>query len=178
MKFTRHTKLYKATDGKSVNVVYRTLTVVELKVLENIKTQFTKYEMAYDLGYISGNEPNFFAKFQIGKDILDSSMLEISDDNLFELIVEDFRQEIGSDLILSLITNIIDVFPNTSLEYLFNLTIKDLIELGVLCERVTNKKVFNVGNTPKARLQKNNEQTFFDDDNKSLQEKMKELGSF
>jgi hypothetical protein len=55
---------------------------------------------------------------------------------------------------------------------------KDLLELGVLCENVTNKKIFNVGMAPKAKLKNTNGKTFFEDDNKSIQEKMKEMGSF
>jgi len=178
MKFTRNTKLYKASDGKSVNVVYRTLTVTELKVLENVTNQFNKCELAYDIAYISGNEPNFFAKHQIGKDIIDASMVELNNDTLFELIIEDFRASTKNDLVISIILSIVELFPATSIEYLFNLTIKDLLELGVLCENVTNKKLFNVGNVQKTKLKNNNGKAFFDDDGKSLQDKMKEMRDF
>jgi Mor family transcriptional regulator len=75
--------------------------------------------------------------------------------------------------------NILDIIPNTSIEYLFNLTYLDLFELGALCEKITNKKLFTIDSRsvlPKA--EKTDGKTFFPDDGKSLQEKMKEMREF
>jgi len=180
MKFTRNTKLYNSTDGKEVSIVYRTLTISEISVIDRIKNAYYRAEMAYELGYISGNEPHFLAKYQIGQDILEASSLEVNDETLFALTVDDFRASIKGDLAFNLIPSIINVLPGTTVEYLLNITYLDLIELGALCEKMANKKIFNTTNTiSKAHEQQKDGKLFFDDnDGRSLQEKMKDLSNF
>ena len=180
MKFTRNTKLYTATDGKQVSIVYRTLTITELSVIEKIHNSFYRSEIAYDLAYISGNEPHFLAKYQIGQDIIEASMLEVNDETLFGLTVDDFRISVKNDLAFNLIPSIISILPGTTVEYLLNITYLDLIELGALCEKMSNKKIFNTTNTiTKAQEQQKDGKLFFDDnDGRSLQEKMKDLSNF
>jgi len=180
MKLTRNTKLYTASDGKQVSVIYRTLTVSEIAVIDKIKNSYYKAEIAYDLAYISGNEPNFLAKYQIGMDIIESSLLEINDETLFTLTVDDFRSSVKNDLAFNLIPSIINVLPGTSIEYLLNITYLDLIELGALCEKITNKKIFSTNNSiSKPSETKKDGKLFFDDnDGRSLQEKMKDLSNF
>jgi hypothetical protein len=180
MKLTRNTKLYKATDRKNSNVVYKTLTVTELAVIDRVKNPLLRAELAYDLGYISGDCSNFFSKYQIGMQIIQNSTTVVSDDVLFELTIDEMRNSVKSDFVLSILTQIVSTFPGTSIEYLFSLNTTDLIELGALCEVVTNKKIFNVGNKPKPQntVADSNGNNFFSNDGKSLQEQMKELNGF
>ena len=180
MKLTRNTKLYIANDGKQVSVVYRTLTISEIAVLEKIHNSVYKAETAYDIAYISGNEPNFLAKYQIGQDIIEASVLEINDETLFALTVDDFRDTVKNDLAFNLIPSIITVLPGTTIEYLLNLTYLDLIELGALCEKMSNKKIFNTTTALSKPVDtKKDGKLFFDDnDGRSLQEKMKDLSNF
>lgn len=180
MKLTKNTKLYSSTNGKTVNVTYRTLNVTELSIIERIKNPYLRSEMAYELGYISGNEPNFLAKHQIGLDIIESSNLEMNDETLLGLTIDDFRSSVKNDFVFNIITNIISVLPSTSIEYLLNLTYLDLLELGALCEKITNKKIFNVSQslTKTNEVVKDGKKFFDDNDGKSMQEKMKELSNF
>jgi len=180
MKLTRNTKLYTAKDGKQVSVVYRTLTISEISVIEKIKNPVHKAEIAYDIAYISGDEPNFLAKYQIGIDIIDASLLEINDETLFALTVDEFRDSVKQDLALSLIPSIIAVLPGTSIDFLLNSTYLDLIELAAFCEKISNKKIFNTTTALSKPLEtKKDGKLFFDDnDSRSLQEKMKDLSNF
>ena len=178
MKLTRNTKLYKSSDGTNVEITFRTLNVTELSVIESINSQYHKKDTAYNLGYISGDEPNFFVKQQIGQDIIEASTLELQDETLLELTIDDFRNSVKNDFIFGLIQSIVAVIPSTSIEYLLSLTLKDLIELTVLCENLTNKKIFSGPSTSSNSVQIKDDHAFFEDDGKSLQEKMKDLGNF
>ena len=180
MKFTRNTKLYTATDGQQVSVIYRTLTISELSVIEKIHNSFYRSEIAYDLAYISGNDPHFLAKYQIGQDIIQASTLEVNDETLLVLTVEDFRVSVKNDLAFNLIPSIINVLPGTTIEYLLNITYLDLIELGTLCEKMTNKKIFNTTTALSKPIDnvKDGKLFFDDNDGRSLQEKMKDLSNF
>lgn len=178
MKITRNTKLYRASDGKAVEIVYRTLTITELKTIESIKNQFYKAEFAYELGYISGNEPNFLAKYQIGLDIIEASTFELNNETLFSLTIDDFRSSVKEDLAFNLISHVVNVFPGTSLEYLLNITYTDLMEIAAFCEKITNKKIFNMNSSSVLSEKKQNGKVFFEDDGKTLQEKMKEISDF
>ena len=182
MTLTRNTKLYKSSDGKDVEIIYRTLNVTEISVLDNINHPYTKAETAYELGYISGNEPNFFSKHQIGLDIIKSSTIELNNATLLGLTVDDFRASVKDDQILTLSLAITNTM-NISFEYLQTLTYLDLIELGALCESITNKKIFTVGggssSQPLSNKTVNDDGSqFFQDDGKSLQDKMKEMQDF
>jgi len=176
MKYTRHTKLYLAKDSKNVEIIFRTLTITELSVIDHIKDKVMKAEMAYELGYISGNEPNFFAKYQIGQDIISSSVFPVQNEMILSLTLDDLKSSLNDDFVINVVTSILGIIPNTSIEYLFNLTYLDLLELGLLCEKMTNKKLFNISTGAKSVLDKN--KPFFKDDGKTLQEKMKEMSDF
>jgi len=175
MNLTRNTKLCKATNEDGVEIIFRSLTITELKVLDNIVSQFHKAEIAFELGYISGGKPNFFLQQEIGRDIITASSLEINDETLFALTVDDMRASIDNDMIFNLIQHIISILPSTTIEYLLNLTYLDIIELAALCEKMSNKKIFT--NTQSASIKR--EDGFLSDDSgKSLQDKMKEMEKF
>lgn len=180
MKYTRQTKLFRATDDKNIEVIYKTLSISELYFLDKIRNPLLKAEMAYDLGYISGNEPNFFAKHQIGLSIIHASSLEVNDDMLLGMTIDEFRSSTRNDNMMIIIMNILEIIPNTTIDYLFNLTYLDLLELGALCERMTNKKLFTIDTkSVLAKTEKVGDgKSFFQDDGKTLQDKMKEMKEF
>ena len=72
IKLTRNTKLYTAKFNNET-ITYRSLTVAELKIIDNIQNQVNKAEVAFKLGYISGPTPNFLIMNEIGRDIIDAS---------------------------------------------------------------------------------------------------------
>ena len=179
MNLTRNTKLYKATSENGNEVIYRNLTVNELKSLDNIISVFYKNKLAFDIASIDVTvELNYFEIQQIGKDIINNSLRLFSNPSLFELTIDEFRATIDDDPILSLIATIINVLPNTSIQFLLTQTYDDLIELGVLCEKLSNKKIFNVNNSASKSngpLEIKNNRIYFKEDGKSLQDKMKEM---
>ena len=179
MQFTKKTKLYES-KAENVRVIFRTLTVTEISVINSIKSDFHKKETAFQLGYVSGEIPNFSIQQQIGADIMEASTLEISNTDYFELTVDQLREEVNTDNTYDLISTILSVMPQTSIEYLVNLTYVDLMELVVLCEKMTNKKIFTVGKKTQndSGVQIKDEHTFFEEDGMSLQEKMKEQKGF
>jgi len=174
MNLTRNTKLCKATDGADMEILFRSLTITELHVIEKLNSQFHKAEIAFELGYISGGKPNYLVQQEIGRDIIAASSVEINNETLFSLTVDEFRASIEDDMTLTLIQHIMNILPGTSIEYLLSLTHLDIIELAAMCEKISNKKIFN--NAPKTEIQQ--EKGFFEDDGKSLQDKMKEMDKF
>ena len=176
--FTRNTKLYTAKYNDEI-VVYKTLTLLQLKIIDNVNNQLSKAEIAFDLAYVSGPIPDFLIKEQIGKDAIEISSLVMSNPQLLELTVEDVRVSIKSDLIFDMMITILNIIPNTTIEYLFNLTFNDLIELTVLAENQTNKKLFKFDNKVKQEETQIGDPSFFNEDaGNSMQDKMKELGDF
>ena len=182
MNITRNTKLFKASSDAGNEVIFRTLNVNELALLDSIKSVYHKHEMAYKIAVEKPNDNmNFFEVQQVGRDIVSASMLTLSNPDMLELTVDEFRGGIEDDPILTLITHIIGTLPNTSIEYLLNQTYEDLIELAVLCEKISNKKIFNSGSLktqPKQDIEIKEDKSFFKDDGKSLQDKMKEMADF
>jgi len=179
MNLTRNTKMYKSSNSEgNVDVMCRSLTLLELNVIGKMTSHFHKCEFAFQLAYISGTKPNFFAQQQIGNDVIVDSNIEFNNMELFELTVEEMRHAVKDDNTLNLIHHISNSFPGTSLEYLLNLTFLDLIELGALCENITNKKIFTTTNSSANNIKINEGTKTFEEDGKSLQEKMKDLAKF
>ncbi len=176
MKITRQTKLYKSQTDTDVFVTFRTLNISELKVIDSIKSQFHKAEIAFELGYISGDNPNYLIKEQIGRDIIEASSIAMDDEVLFELIVEDFRTAVNNDMMFDLCARILEAIPSTTIEYLMSCTFNDLIELVAFVEKLTNKKIFKF--EKKQDINIKDEKAFFQEDGKTLQDKMKEMDKF
>lgn len=193
---TRNTKLYKSQIGDST-IVYRTLTALEISILNNITNPVKRSEMAAKMAVVEGNieDVHYSALQQIGDQAITNSMLVFSDNELFEMTVKEFRGSVSNDPVMNMIKSIISVLPSTSIEYLLNLNYKDLIELLCLCETLTNKKMFNIEGDagPVVRTgnpgQKvatghgvatvgNDGKLEFADDGKSLAEKIKENQKF
>ena len=184
MNLTRNTKLFRAHSESGKTAIYRTLNVSELSVIEKIESIYHKNEFAYQLAKISGDDMNFFEEQQVGKQIINSSLVLFDNQNLFELTIDEFRETLDSDAIFTLISNIIGILPSISVEYLLSLTYEDIIELTVFCEKISNKIIFNTNTQQRTQHLNptpeviNDGKTFFEDDGKSLQEKMKESEKF
>jgi len=185
MNLTRNTKLFRAYSESGKTAIYKTLSISELSVIEKIESIYHKNEFAYQIGKVSGDDMNFFEEQQIGKQIINSSLILFENQNLFELTIDEFRETLDNDAVFTLISNIIGIMPNVSIEYLLSLTYEDIIELTVFCEKISNKVIFNTtaSTAPTQRLNPTPEiveegKTFFQDDGKSLQEKMKESEKF
>jgi len=179
MKLTRNTKLCKSTGGENIEVIFRSLTITEMHVIDKINSSFHKAEIAFELGYISGGKPNFLVQQEIGRDVIMISTVEMNNETLFSLTVDEYRSSIDNDMMLTLIQHVLNILPGTSIEYLFSLTHLDIIELAAMCEKISNKKIFNNGQSQSQSHEIKQEEGFFaEDDGKSLQDKMKEMEKF
>ena len=95
---------------------------------------------------------------------------DITDDIKFELTIKEFRSKVKNDSTLALIRHILETLKNESLLELLNLTHRDLIELGCICELIQGKSIFKVGPQLKKGMKLASQEEV-----KSLQQKMKEL---
>lgn len=139
---TRNTKLYKFKSSGKEDIIYRDLTVEELNILKNIKNDAVKTEKAADYAVISG-DPSWPIKIEIGAIIIEKSNKCISDDELFEINVEEFRDKIKKDFFLSSCRQILSIMPSMNFTELNKMTNLDIIELLCLCESMTDKKLIN-----------------------------------
>ena len=147
---TRQTKLHKTKilhEGENVEVLFRDLTAGELGFLEGIKNDATRAEFAGRVALYDRDAKEFAwpLLMQIGQKAIDSSRLLFADDILFEMTVQDFRQNIADDVILTAITFILKALPGQSYTELLKLTPKDLIELVCICEKVINQPLLDFG---------------------------------
>ena len=145
---TRNTRLFTMSPkikGKAVQIIYRDLNVLELSFLRNIKNKVVQFEMAgklavtnYDLDKIP-----WPVLQQIGGDILTKSMECVTDMDLQDIAISEFRNtNLGTEPFMSDILVILKHFPGQSITELLKLTHKDLIELVVMCEKITNSKIY------------------------------------
>ncbi len=142
---TRNTKFYKVTiDGYDDTIIYRTLSVKELGIVNGIQNPAYKNEMAAKLGITEGYSTNihFTAINQIGIAILSKSTEIIADKDLFDIVVDTYRTSVQDDTTLGLIKQILSVLPNLTLDFLLDQTYADLVELVCLCEGICGKKIF------------------------------------
>lgn len=167
---TRNTKRYKAKiDGKSY--IFRDLTVLELSVLGNIKNTDTRLEEAGRMS-TDGQDIQWQVLQQIGAEAIQNSSMCVSEPELFELTVKEYRNKVKNDSVLNMISQIIRVLPSVSPFELLNKTHKDLIELIALCEEITGKAIFKVGRVPTKGMKLADP-----DQAKSMQDKMADLNS-
>ena len=166
---TRNTKIYKITVNKK-DIYYRTLNVSEITMLNGINKPFYRFEMAAKLSLMNDESLDYPILQSIGKDVIERSSLTICDKDLYEITVENFRKSIETDEFITIIVKILQHLPNVSIEFLLNQTINDLIEYGCICEKLSNKRFFNFTNTSK--IDEQNGHKYFQDDGKSLKEKM------
>lgn len=178
---TRKTSLYRIKSGKQT-IVYRDLTVLEISYLANIKNELTKREMAAKVSIV---EPTDVSDIpwpilqKIGENCVTNSVKWIQDKQLFEILVKECREEIkeGSSP-LAMIRQILQVFPGQSITELLKLTWRDLVEIACMAELALGKKIFDVGGLPVQRKGSSLMQAgAFEDDGKSLQEKMNALNA-
>jgi len=179
---TKNTTFYRIKN-KDKEIIYKDLSVLDLSYLENIKSDVMRNELAAKASIVSPTnleEIPWPILQQIGRNVIENSVKYISDKQLFEILVKEYRDSLtegGSPL--SMIRYIMLAFPGQSVTELLKLTWKDLVELVCLSEEVLGKKIFNVGGsapTPKKGSRLANFK-YFDEDGKSLQDKMSELNN-
>jgi len=142
---TKNTKFYKAkVEGSDDTIIYRTLTVKELGIVNGIQNPAYKNELTAKLGITEGysTDLHYTAINQIGIDILNKSTEIMTDKDLFDIVVDTYRASVQDDTTLELIKHILTVMPNLSIQYLLDQTYADLIELVCFCENVSGKKIF------------------------------------
>lgn len=178
---TRKTSLYKIKVNKQT-IIYRDLSVLEVSYLSNIKKEIIRKEMAAKIAII---EPTDLENIswpilqRVGANALDNSTKWVTDKQLFEILVKEYREGLQDGTSpLSMIRHILQVFPGQSITELLKLTWKDLVEIVCLAELTIGKKIFDVSGLVTQRkgsslLQPN----AFEDDGESLQEKMNALNA-
>jgi len=177
---TKNTTLYKIKNNGD-EIIYKDLSVLDLCYLENIKNDIMRNEFAAKISIVSpANIDNIIWPIlqQIGKNVLENSVKYISDKQLFEILVKEYRKNLsdgGSPL--SMIKFILAAFPGQSITELLKLTWKDLIELVCLSEEVLGKKIFNVGIPMKTHNKTSRLANFkyFGEEGNNLADKMNEL---
>ena len=179
---TRNTELRKfVVDGKEV--IYRTLTINEIKFLNNIESDIHRYENAYRLAIYECNfETSYQQKYSIGKDIIHNSQVIAFDQNTMDMAISQFRTHLNNDHSFALMLRILENLPNISILELLNLTYKDIVELTVMAELVSGKQFLSVGGkdnpvddapVPEG-YERIDGKLYFKEDGKSLQEKIQE----
>lgn len=180
---TRNTKLYKTSftkKGEKIQVHFRDLTVLELSFFDNIKNDAVRLDMIArtSIQNMSPDDVPWPTRLNIGEQAYNQSVKEIQDLKLLEICVSEFRDDVSKDYVLKAIAHIVEAFPGQSVTDLLKLTAKDLIELMCLSEKILNKQFFDFGNTPKKKGMSLVNSSEFEDDGKSLQEKMDQLNGF
>ena len=179
---TRKTSLYQIKVNKQP-IVYRDLTVLEISYLSNIKNDLVKKEMAAKVAIVDPTDLSNISwpiLQKVGSNALENSTKWITDKQLFEILVKGYREEIkeGSSP-LAMIRQILQIFPGQSITELLKLTWKDLVEILCMAEISVGKKIFDVSGIPSAPRKGSSlvQSNAFEDDGKSLQEKMNALNA-
>ena len=176
---TRNTELRKfIIDEKEI--IYRTLTINEIKFLNSIDSEIHRYENAYRLAiYEKQFDPSDQQKFSIGKDIIFNSQVIAMDQKTMDLAISQFRNDLNHDHSFTLMIEILKALPNISMLDLLQLTYKDIVELTVMAEMISGKKFLSVGGKgnegpiPEG-YERVDGKLYFKEDGKSLQEKIDE----
>jgi len=178
---TRNTRMYRlkpVINGKKTEIIYRDLTCLELSAINNIKNKATQSEMAaiYAITNLDPMIVPWPIKQQIGLDILTKSSECITDMEMKDITITEFRNnDITEDPFIPDILMILRHFPGQSITELLNLTHRDLIELVIICEKVSNSKIYGNGNPGKNTHLVNPKD--LPDGGKSLQREIEKLNS-
>jgi len=179
---TKNTKLYKATSVTSTNktvVNFRTLTLEEIGYLSDIKNIIERNRLAGELVILDKIEIPWPIVMQIGERSLELSIQPVSDSELFELTVKEYRDRVSKDPVLLGLTHLLRLFPGQSITDLFKLTHLDIIELICFCEMYGDKSIFQVKGFKSSGPQKKGMRLVNpNDSSQSLQEKMENLNGF
>jgi hypothetical protein len=176
---TRNTKFYKITatiNNEKKDIYYKDLTTIEMSVLNNIKNEVVRKQMAAELS-VYNIDPEivpFPIKLQIGEDILFRSGQVISDKDILDITVQQFRTSIkDGDPVLSWLSHLTRFYPGTSINDFLHMNYKDLIELVVLGEEMTNTSVFGSKKKGVNLVNPNN----LEDGGKALREQIRTLNN-
>ena len=180
---TNNTKTFQAKIGK-LTITYRTLSAGELGFLDNVKSEVYRNEFAAKLAITDPTDTKSIpwpVLNQIGASIYQKSSSVMKDKDLFEVTVKDFRARLDreDEGPMSLIGEILKVFPGQQVTELLKLTYEDLIEIVCLIEKLSGKQIFAVGKAPfgKKKGVKLVDPRTLPDDGKSLKQKMAELNA-
>lgn len=178
---TRKTKLHSLTQ-MGLRVIYRDLNLRETTLLLGIKNETVRCEMAAKLAVIEPTDTKGIpigVMLQVGNNTLINSTKVASDKELCEIIIKEYRAELGEDSSspLALIAEILKVLPGQSFTDLLELTYEDIIELVCLCEKIKGVRIFAFGEPAKKKGNRLVNTRDLPDDGKSLKEKMAELNS-
>lgn len=173
---TRNTRTYRA-KFKDLVVEFRDLTTLELSFLSNIKNHVYRYDMAAYKAIINPSPDSvpWAKRINIGEQLFDLSTDCMTDVQLLEVTVSEFRDKANGDEVLLAIKAILDAFPGQSIDGLLNMTHRDLIELACLAESYTGKTIYNIGKVNKKGMKLVNPNELPDSDKETLQQKMDAL---
>ncbi len=174
---TRNTRLYKIIY-KDKEIIYRTLTILELEYIDNISNNAHKNEEAAKCSLVDNHSLPFQILQQIGQDVLIKSQRIINDAELLDLTIKNKRNLVKNDTVLGLIRTVLEVMPSLSMEYLLNLTYTDLIETVCMCEILSNKVILKTIGPKEDTTIKNGHKYFGEEDNKTLADKIKDNEKF
>jgi len=180
---TRNTRLFRIKFSTGA-VTARSLTVEEVAYLDRLANYAKKCELAATMSIMDSTINNYRLEiFKIGEAVLENSVSIIHDPELFELTVQEFRNKVNNDTVSKMMLELMSKVPGTTFDFLLSRTHEDLMELMCMCEVITGKKSFNFSksdnNTAKfpenfKTITRDDGRTYFEDDGKSIQEKMKE----
>ena len=198
LKATRNTKFFKTVVD---DIIYtdRQLSISEINMLDNMSNPYNKNNVACMLSLVEGyfEDIPWQKRQQIGTKVLEFSTEIIRNQEYLEAIAKKHQLRLANDEIIEMIKVILDIIPNTNIEYLLSLTVEDIIELVCICEKIANKRIFTFkgsNNTMKVGDKKPTQdmpsslpdgttigddgKLYFEDEGKSLKDKMKETNKF
>jgi len=197
---TRKSKLLKV-QYEDKDIYFRTLSIIELKCIDNVKNFAAKYELGAKFALSDGND-YIYLPWQmlqvIGKTSIERSQDVSSSKEVFDVTLRESIEGVKQDLFYSLILKILAKCPGMfSYTELLNQTMDDIIEISAGIEVVTGQKIIEfengkakkgmrlnptaaeaLSNTNTSITKGSDGKTYFQDDGVSLMEKIKENQKF
>lgn len=176
---TRNTKLHVFTS-KGKKILFRDLTVEELAFLKGIKSDANRCEIAGKLALYNSEDKNigWAVLMQIGQNAIDKSESLLDHQITFEMTLRELRESVDKDVVLVAIGSILKVLPGQSITDLLKLTMKDLLEIVVICEKITGSVLIDTNVTSKKPTMKlADTSSLSPEQNKSLRQQIAKLNS-
>jgi len=171
---TRKTRIYKVTIAKKT-IRYRTLTIEELGIINNLKKAINKVELAAELGAIDDiKDISWTDKLILGNRVISRSN-RFDTEIAMELQIKKARDELLKDTWLILIIEICKRLPTISLTDLIKMTPEDIISVAVMVESITGQTILGQKKQMKKKLPTSRITNTFDDNGKTLAQKLAEL---
>jgi hypothetical protein len=167
-------------DGKKTEILYRDLNLQELGFLRNIKNYAVQAELAAQVSITNFNPKDipWPIRQKIGGEVLTKSLDCVTDLELKDITISEFRaNDIETDPFLPDIVMILKHFPGQSLTELLKLTHRDIIELVVICEKISSTKIYGSGAPSSSKSHHLVNPKDLPDGGKSLQREIEKLNS-